>query len=43
MNESDFGLTRYLRDIGQFTLLTPQQEIELAKKLKMEMRQRAIG
>ena len=34
MNESDFGLTRYLRDIGQFTLLTPQQEIELAKKIK---------
>src|SRR6266446_3067098 len=34
MNESDFGLTRYLRDIGQFPLLTPQQEIELAKKIK---------
>jgi RNA polymerase primary sigma factor len=34
MNESDFGLTRYLRDIGQFPLLTPRQEIELAKKIK---------
>ena len=34
MNESDFGLSRYLRDIGQFPLLTPQQEIELAKKIK---------
>jgi RNA polymerase primary sigma factor len=34
MNQSDFGLTTYLRDIGQFPLLTPQQEIELAKKIK---------
>ena len=30
MNESDFGLKRYLQEIGQFSLLTPQQEIELA-------------
>jgi RNA polymerase primary sigma factor len=34
MNESDFGLRRYLQEIGQFSLLTPQQEIELAKKIK---------
>src|SRR6266849_4693139 len=35
MNESDFGLKRYLQEIGQFSLLTPQQEIELAGKIKM--------
>jgi len=34
MNESDFGLKRYLQEIGQFSLLTPQQEIELANKIK---------
>src|SRR6476469_5534683 len=34
MNESDFGLKRYLQEIGQFSLLTPQQEIELAGKIK---------
>ncbi len=34
MNESDFGLKRYLQAIAQFSLLTPQQEIELAKKIK---------
>jgi RNA polymerase primary sigma factor len=34
MNESDSGLNRYLREIGQFSLLTPQQEIELAEKIK---------
>ena len=34
MNESEFGLKRYLQEIGQFSLLTPQQEIELAKKIK---------
>src|SRR5204862_5528936 len=34
MNESDLGLKRYLQEIAQFSLLTPQQEIELAKKIK---------
>ena len=34
MNESDFGLKRYLQEIGQFSLLTPEQEIELAGKIK---------
>src|SRR6202035_878967 len=34
MNESDNGLNRYLREIGRFALLTPQQEIELAGKIK---------
>jgi DNA-directed RNA polymerase sigma subunit (sigma70/sigma32) len=35
MNESDSGLNRYMREIGRFPLLTLQQEIELAEKIKM--------
>jgi RNA polymerase primary sigma factor len=34
MNKSDTGLSRYLQEIGRIPLLTPQQEIELAAKIK---------
>src|SRR5438046_5915054 len=34
MNETDTRLNRYLREIGLFPLLTPQQEIELAVKIR---------
>ena len=34
MNKSDPGLNRYLQEIGRIPLLTPQQEIELAAKIK---------
>src|SRR6266478_5229265 len=34
MNESDSGLKRYLQEIGRIPLMTPQQEIELAGKIK---------
>src|SRR6202048_3496270 len=34
MNESDNGLNRYLQEIGRFARLTPQQEIDLTRKIK---------
>src|SRR5437762_12479533 len=34
MNETDLGLKRYLQEIGQFSLLRPQQEVELAGKVR---------
>ena len=34
MNESDNGLNRYVREIGRIPLLTPQQEFDLAGKIK---------
>src|SRR5438445_1656174 len=46
MNKSDTGLNRYLREIGRIPLLRPQQEIELAGKIKKgdaEARERMIN
>jgi RNA polymerase primary sigma factor len=34
MNENDSGLARYLREIGRIPLLTPEQEIQLAGRIK---------
>jgi RNA polymerase primary sigma factor len=46
MNKSDTGLNKYLREIGRIPLLTPQQETELASKIKKgdaEARERMIN
>jgi RNA polymerase primary sigma factor len=46
MSERDSGLRKYLKDIGRFPLLTLQQEIELAAKIKKgdaEARERMIN
>src|SRR5436309_13944482 len=46
MNKSDTGLNRYPRAIGRNPLLTPQQEVELAGKIKKgdaEARERMIN
>src|ERR1700731_3201847 len=34
MNENDSGLNRYLQEIGRIPLLTRQDEVELARKIK---------
>jgi RNA polymerase primary sigma factor len=34
MNESDSALNKYLREIGRIPRLTPEEEIELARKIK---------
>jgi len=46
MNQNDPGLARYLQEIGRIPLLTPEQEIELARRIKKgdrEARERMIN
>jgi RNA polymerase primary sigma factor len=46
MRNNDSGLNRYLQEIGRFPLLTPQQEAEVAGKIKKgdaEARERLIS
>jgi RNA polymerase primary sigma factor len=46
MNESDSALNRYLREIGRIPRLMPEEEIELAEKIKKgnaEARERMIN
>jgi RNA polymerase primary sigma factor len=46
MNKSETGLNRYLQEIGRIPLLTPEEEIELAAKIKKgdaEARERMIN
>ena len=46
MNESDSAINRYLREIGRIPRLTPEEEIQLARKIKngdAEARERMIN